>query len=210
MHAITFLDDMKVRTPTRDAWEQFVWPPIAAIPRTATQAEQYGYRCGNAINLGAVMPAMKFRVTNEEGTYLCAACSLVFEGNILAYDPARDEVEWVPARGVANDLSWAEERMAVALANFVPHAGQEADRIGELGTCRLAWTDDSSLEEEGKEMQGEDDALKQMQEGDDKHIPPPLLEDEHEEVEGQGESNPEAPPGDEMRRWGEAKPEMEP
>ena len=84
---------MAVHKPTLNTWDQFVWPPSAAVPRTATQAEQYGYHCGNAIDLSAVMPAMEFRVTDEEGTYLCMVCSLIFEGSILAYDPARDEAE---------------------------------------------------------------------------------------------------------------------
>ena len=49
-----------------------------------------------------------------------------------------------------------------------------------------------------------------MQEEDDECIPPPLLEDnEHEEMEGWGESNPEVPPGDEMHGRDEAEPEME-
>ena len=209
-HAITFLGNVAVRTPMLDAWDQFIWLPIVAIPWSATQAEQYGYHCGNAVDLGAVMPAMEFRVTDEEGTYLCAACSLVFEGSILAYDPTRDEAEWVPTRGVANDLSWTEERMVVMLAIFVPHAGQEADHITELGTHHLAWTDDSSSEEEGEEMQEEDDAHEQTWEGEE-HIPPSLLEDnERGEVEGRGEPNPKAPPGDETCGQGEAEPEMEP
>ena len=89
------------------------------------------------IDLSAVMPVTEFRVTDEEGTYLCTAHGLVFEGSILAYDPVRDKVEWVPAHEVANDLSWVEERMVVVLANFVPCAGQEVDRIAELGTCHL-------------------------------------------------------------------------
>ena len=149
-YTITFLDDMAVHTPTLNTWDQFVWPPSAAIPWTAMQAEQYGYCCGNAIDLGAVMPVMKFRVTDEEGTYLCMAHGLVFEGSIVAYNPNRDEAEWVPTRGVVNDLSWVEERMVVALVNFVPHASQEVDRITELGThCLLAWTDESSLEDQG-------------------------------------------------------------
>ena len=178
LHVITFLDDMAVRTPMLDAWDQFVWPPSAAIPRTAMQVEQYGYHRENTIDLSAVMPATEFRVIDEEGTYLCAAHGLVFEGSILAYDPARDEAEWVPTHGVANNLNWAEERMAVALANFVPCTRQEADRIAELGTRRiLAWTDESSSEDEGEETQEEDDAYEQMQEGDDERIPPPLLED---------------------------------
>ena len=195
-HAITFLDDMAVHVPTLDAWDQFIWLPSAAIPRTTMQVEQCGYHRGNAIDLSAVMPATEFRVTDEEETYLCMVHTLIFEGSILAYDPARDEVEWVLTLGITNDLSWVEERMAVALANFVPHAPQEADCIMELRTRHLlAWTNDSSSEEEDKQMQEEGDEPK---------------EDEHKEVEGWGKSNPEAPPGDETCGWGEAKPEMEP
>ena len=132
-HAITFLDDVAVRVPTLDAWDQFVWPPSAAMPWTTMEVEQYGYRCGHAIDLNQVMPVMQFRVTDEEGTYLCVVRALVFEGSILAYNPARDEAEWVPTRGVTNDLSWVEERSAVALANYVPCIPQEADCIAELG-----------------------------------------------------------------------------
>ena len=121
-HAITFLEDMAVCGPTFDAWDQFVWLASVAIPWATTQVEQYGYCRRNAIDLSAVMSAMEFRVTDEEGAYLCMAQALIFKGSILAYNPARDEVEWVPTHGATNDLSWAEERMVVALVNFVPHA----------------------------------------------------------------------------------------
>ena len=117
-HAITFMDDMAMRIPSLDAWDQFVWPPVAAVPRVATEVEQYSYHCGHTIDLGPVMPATQFKVTDEDGTYLCVAWALVFEGSILEYNPARDEAEWVPTRGVTNDLSWAEERSAVALADL--------------------------------------------------------------------------------------------
>ena len=66
-YAITFLDDMAVHVPTLDAWDQFVWLPSVAIPRTAMQVEQYGYCHGNAIDLSAVMPVMEFRVTDKRG-----------------------------------------------------------------------------------------------------------------------------------------------
>ena len=39
--------------------------------------------------------------------------------------------------GLANDLSWAEERSVVALANYVPHAQGEAERITRLGAGRV-------------------------------------------------------------------------
>ena len=69
------------------------------------------------------------------GTYLCEAWALVFEGSILAYNPARDEAEWVPMHGLTNDLTWAKERSAVALANYVLHASQEVVWIARLGSC---------------------------------------------------------------------------
>ena len=119
-HAITFMDDVAVCIPSLDAWDQFVWPPGAAMPWATTEVEQYGYHCSHTIDLGPVMPANQFGVTDEEGTYLCVVQALVFEGSILVYNPPRDKVEWVPANAIANDLSWAEERSAVALVNFAP------------------------------------------------------------------------------------------
>ena len=90
------------------------------------------------------------------------------------YNPARDEVEWVPTRRVTNDLSWAEERSAVVLVNYVPHVPQEADHIAELGArCLVGWPDDSSSEEEDKEQMEEEDG---KQEGDEP------AGDEHEEA----------------------------
>ena len=120
-HVITFVDDMAVRVPSLNAWDQFVWLPSVAVPWATMEVEQYGYHCGQAIDLGPVMPATQFRVTDEAGTYLCAARALVFEGSVLAYNPARDEAEWVPTCGIANNLSWVEEKSAMALVNFVPH-----------------------------------------------------------------------------------------
>ena len=31
-----------------------------------------------------------------------------------------NKAEWVPVHGLINDLNWAEERSAMALANYVP------------------------------------------------------------------------------------------
>ena len=133
-HVITFLDELAVQVPSLDAWDQLVWPPAVAIPRALTKAELYGYCHGQAVDLGAVMPVAQFRVTDEVGTYLCIARALVFEGSILAYNPAKNEAEWVRVHGLANDLTWAEERSVVALANYVQHIPNEAARIARLGT----------------------------------------------------------------------------
>ena len=103
------------------------------MPRALTEMEQYGYYRGQAIDLEPIILAMQFRVTDEAGTYLCAVWALVFEGSVLAYNPTRDEVEWVPTCGLTNDPTWVEEKSAVALANYVMRIPQEAAQIVRLG-----------------------------------------------------------------------------
>ena len=189
-YAITFVDDVAVRVPSLDTCDQFVWPLAAAMPWAATEVEQYGYHCGQAVDLRPVMLATQFRVTDKVGTYLCAAWALVFEGSVLAYNPARDEVECVPTRGVANDLSWAEEKSAVALVNYVPHISQEGASIAMLGARHLvSWPDDSSLQEEEDEQEEEE---------------------EHKEVEEQGEVGPKPLSSGAELEQGEMEQEAEP
>ena len=136
-HVITFLDNMAVCIPMLNAWDQFIWPPSAAIPWATMQVEQYGYHHGNTIDLSAVMPAMEFRVTDEEGTYLCTARALIYEGSILAYNPTRDKAGWVPTCRVTNNLSWAEERMAVTLDDEQPLAFDDPWSYSDHSTLRL-------------------------------------------------------------------------
>ena len=131
--ANTFVDELAMQVPSLDAWDQFVWLPAVAMPRAPMEVEQYSYHHGQAVDLRPIMPVMQFRVTDEAGTYLCAAWALVFEGSILAYNPTRDEAEWVPTCGLANDLTLAEEKSAVALVNYMPCISQEVARIARLG-----------------------------------------------------------------------------
>ena len=103
-HIITYLDELAVCVPSLDAWDQLVWPTMAAIPCALTEAELYGYCQGQVVDLSPVMPAAQFWVTEEGGAYLCTVRALVFEGSVLAYNPTMNEVEWVPVCGLANDL----------------------------------------------------------------------------------------------------------
>ena len=121
-------------------------------------AARHGHATGchssHAVDLGPIMPATQFRVTDEVGTYLCAVRASVFEGSILVYNPTRDEVEWVPAHGITNDLSWAEERSAVA-------------RIARLRVYHLvSWPNDCSSEEED-DGQAEEEEDGQVEEEED-------------------------------------------
>ena len=143
------------------------------------------------------MPVSQFKVTDEAGMYLCTVQALVFEGSILAYNPIRDDAEWVPTNGIVNDLSWAEEKSAVALANYVPHISQEVARIAGLGTrCLMSWPDDSSSEEEDKGQMEEEDGWEE--EGD------PM------DMEEQGEASPEPSSGSAGIEEGKTREEAEP
>ena len=149
------------------------------------RVEQYGYCHGHTIDLSPVMPVTKFRVTDEERTYLCVAQVLVFEGSVLAYNPARDKVEWVPTCSVTNNLSWAEERSAMALANFMPHIPQEVAHIARLRAHHLvSWPNNSSSEEEDNgQVEEEEDGQAEEEEDEQEEDPTDMKE--------QGEASPE-------------------
>ena len=126
---------------------------MVAILHALTKAESYGYCQGQVVDLGPMMLGAQFWVTEEGGTYLCTARALGFEGSIFTYNPTLNEAEWMPACGLANDLSWAEERSAVALANYVPCASAEVAWITRLGAGRVVScpSNDSSTSEKGQE-----------------------------------------------------------
>ena len=146
-HIISYLDELATHVLTREAWDQMVWQTTVLIPHVPTEAKSYGYCQGQVVDLSPLMPATQFCVTKEMGTYLCTVKALVFEGSILMYNPTFNEAELVPGDGLANDLSWAKERSVVALANYVPHAPKEVERIARLGASRVmsCLGDDSSM-----------------------------------------------------------------
>ena len=127
---------------------------MAAILCVPAKAESYSYCWGQVVDIGPVMPAVQFHVTEEGGTYLCTMRALVFEGSILTYNPALNEAEWVPVCSLANDLSWAEMRSAVALANYVLCASAEVAQIARLRVGQVmsyAGNDSSMTSMEGEE-----------------------------------------------------------
>ena len=155
-HIITYLDELAVHIPTLEAWDQMVWPNMVPILHALSEAESYGYCQGQAVDLGPMMPVAQFWVTEEGGAYLCTMRALVFEGSILTYNPTLNEAEWVPACSLANDLSWVEERSAVA--NYVPCILVEVAQITRLGAGRIVSCpgDNSSTSVEEEEAQHSD------------------------------------------------------
>ena len=155
-HIITYLDEVAIRVPSLDAWDQLVWPTTASIQHALTEAELYGYCRGQAVDLGTVLPVVQYWITEEEGAYVCSARALVFEGSVLVYNPAMNEAEWVPVCGLANDLSWAEERSAVALANYVPCIPVGVAQITRLEASQIVSCPGEDSTSEEKEAQHPD------------------------------------------------------
>ena len=153
-HVITFMDELAIWVPSLDAWDEFIWLPAAAVQQALMEAEPYGYCHGQAVDLGPVMLVAQFRVTEEAGIYLCVARALAFEGSILAYNPTKNEVEWVPVWDLTNNLTGAKERSTLALANYVPHITNEVAQIMGLGSHQLvSWPKHSSMSEEEGDAQ---------------------------------------------------------
>ena len=152
-HVITFLDELAVQVPSLGSWDQLVWLPVAAVPWALTEAELYGYCHSQAVDLGPMMPAAQFWVTDKGGAYLCIARALVFQGSVLAYNPAMNEAEWVLVCGLVNDLTWAKDRSAVALMNYVPCIPAEAAQIVRLGAHQIVSCPDNSSTSEEEEVQ---------------------------------------------------------
>ena len=123
-----------------------------------TEAKLYGCCQDQVVDLSPVMPAAQFQVMEEGGTYLGTMRALVFKGSILTYNPTLNEAEWVQVHGLANDLSWAEERSAVALANYVPCTTVDAAQITRLGAGRIVSCpgNDSSTSAKKEEAQHSD------------------------------------------------------
>ena len=167
---ITFLDELVVWVPTLDTWDQLVWLPAVAVPWALTEAELYGYCRGQVVDLSPMIPVTQYWVTEEGGAYLCVARGLVFKGSVLAYNPTINEVEWIPVCGLTNDLTWAKERSAVALVNYVPCAPAEVAQIAKLGARQIVSCLNSSSSEEDEvphpEPQTTDTELKQKESED--------------------------------------------
>ena len=93
-------------------------------------------------------------------------------------------------RILTNDLTWAEEKSAMALANYVPCISQEVARIARLGACQLtSWPTDSSMSEEEDEEQ-EEEELEEEEEWQEVDPEPPSTDAELEQGEGDGELEP--------------------
>ena len=57
-------------------------------------------------------------MTEPSSEFVGVACGLLFEGNVLTYDPASNGMEWVPVWGTVNDLSSMQDSSAWEFSNI--------------------------------------------------------------------------------------------
>ena len=115
---IAYLDDLTWCMPSRKAWAELVFLAPLTEPSMPCKSNQLGYILGCTIDLGSALPPLRFCVTEPSGKFVGVACGLLFEGNVLTYEPASNGMEWVPVRRTVNDLSPMEDSSAQELSNI--------------------------------------------------------------------------------------------
>ena len=133
----TFIEEMGAELTElgiTSCWGQ-PFPAPLTEPSMPHRSNHLGYILGCMVDLGGALPPLRFCVTEPSGEYVGVACSLLFEGNILMYDPAFNGMEWIPVQGTANSLSPMEDSSAQELSNITllnsPEDIPQMDQFGE-------------------------------------------------------------------------------
>ena len=133
---IDYLDDLARHMPTWKVWDELVFPAPLTEPSTPCKSNHLSYILGHTVDLGGALPPLKFCVTEPSGKFVGVAYSLLFEGNVLAYDPASNGVKWIPVWGTVNDLSLTEDSSAQELSNIsLLNSPEDIPQMGQFGEC---------------------------------------------------------------------------
>ena len=95
--------------PTRKAWDELVCLAPLTEPSMSHKSNHLGYILGCTVELGGALLPLRFHITEPSGKFVGVAPGLLFEGNVLTYDPASNGMEWIPVQGTVNDLSPVED-----------------------------------------------------------------------------------------------------
>ena len=133
---IAYLDDLVQCVLTQKVWDELVFPAPLTEPSMPHKSNHLGYILGCMVDLGGALPPLRFRMTEPSSKFVGVAHGLLFEGNILAYDPASNGMEWVPVRETVNDLSPVEDSSAQELSNItLPDSPRTYLRWIDLGSA---------------------------------------------------------------------------
>ena len=81
----------------------------------------------------------QFCISRPMGKLICLTQGLIYKGAILAYDLINNGTEWIQVWTTTQDLSRAEEALALALCQLVPHIlDAQSVRLNRFGEDRNA------------------------------------------------------------------------
>ena len=106
---ISGLDQLAKYLPTRWAWDELVFPPPPYKPHMPHQSGDLEYIMDRVVDLGWMLPSLQSSVSQQHREFVCMVHGLLFEGSVLAYNPAINGAECIPVRGSASDLLLVEE-----------------------------------------------------------------------------------------------------
>ena len=84
------------------------------------EGEDFKFICGHPLDMAHRMLQMAIDVHTRDGSFMCQACGLLFQGFVLAYDPRHNAAEWLKFKGVTSDLMPVEESSAIELLDYMP------------------------------------------------------------------------------------------
>ena len=101
-------------------------------------SEDFKFIIDGLLDMGHSMLTTVIDVHAKDGSFMCRACGLLFQGYVLAYNPTHDVAEWVQFKGITSDMTLAEEPAIVEMLDHVPTQKQamemRLDRIREIRT----------------------------------------------------------------------------
>ena len=117
MSIVEHLDGMATCGLSLMAWDMFVFPKAE---EEHWWEDCLSYYLGKLVKIGARMPGIWLVMQDAVGQYSSNACILLYEGQMLGYDPASNLTEWVPMQGMSSSLMSTELKSTNDLSNIFP------------------------------------------------------------------------------------------
>ena len=135
-NVIAYLDDLAWHVLIKKAWDELVFLAPLTEPSMPCKRNHLGYIFGHMVDLGDTLPPLRFHITEPSSKFVAVARGLLFEGNILTYDPGSNGREWILVLGTINDLSPAEDSSAQELSNItLPDFPEDIPWMDRFGEC---------------------------------------------------------------------------
>ena len=95
------LDEVAMQQLSITAWDMFAFPEAE---EDHWKEEYLSYYLSKVVNISARMPGLCLVIQDPVGLYSSCMDMLLYEGQMLIYDPASNNTEWVPMRGVSSSF----------------------------------------------------------------------------------------------------------